>query len=499
MRKTGSLTSELQLSAKRKVEVRTEICDHEKVLRFCSIPVSHRMSMSKKRRKFTEAGRRIPSAPFAERRCIEMEYIKLDNGLNLFFHPMLNTHSVTIGLYIKAGSGYESKDEKGITHFLEHLHFRRSGSLSQEALYYKMESIGSDLRGKTYCDFLKYSMKILPNKIEDGLVIFENIMNADEWTDVEVDKERQVVINQMKEKGNYIYIEDEVRKCVFRNSPVSNEIMGTMETIQRLQGSDIKEYKKQIFNKNNMVLCITGCVGNTEWALVQKRLGNLKLSEGAEKRDLMVPQVFHCRKPDVVFRLTEDSILDVNVSFDISGCEQTNEFLTILNCILGEGTGSNIQKKLRENLGYTSDIYSYVEKYKGFAVLHIRFSVEKKLLLHCLNEIVGIIQNLKENITHEELDVCLPFYTSNKVFLEDDTVEMNFQLAYQNFILGSGNEKEVLENNRETIDVLQNLAKLIFKPENASIVIIGNVNKISKKSIRGIMNGLESYSCLEAP
>lgn len=94
-----------------------------------------------------------------------------------------NWFKVTVGLYIKAGSGYEKEDVEGITHFLEHLHFRRSGSMSQEELYYKMECIGSDLRGLTYCDFLEYSMKILPVNIKECLDIFEKIINAGECTD----------------------------------------------------------------------------------------------------------------------------------------------------------------------------------------------------------------------------------------------------------------------------------------------------------------------------
>lgn len=419
-----------------------------------------------------------------------MEYIKLGNGLNILFHQMLNTHSVTIGLYIKAGSGYESADKKGITHFLEHMHFRRSGTMSQEELYYKMESIGSDLQGRTYCDFLEYSMKILPDNIEEALDIFEKVIYADEWTDEELDKERQVVINQIKEKGNYISIEVEVKKCVFRNTPMADEIIGTVENVQKLHKSDIKQYKKQIFNKNNLIFCITGCVGNAEWEIVQKKLENLDIPEGLENPDIMVPNVFHCRKPDIVFAAADDRLLEVNLSFDVSGCKQTGESLTILNCILGEGTGSNLQKKLRENLGYTSNIYSYVEKYRGFAVLHIRFTVDKGLLLECLKEIVCVINNLKERITFEDLDVSLPFYTSNKVFMEDDTAEMNFQLAYQNFVLGGEFGKEILEKSGETIHVIQNLANRIFRPCNASIVVIGNVNRISKKSIRCIINEL---------
>ena len=34
----------------------------------------------------------------------------LFNGLKYLYYPMKNTHSVTIGFYIKAGSWYEKKE-----------------------------------------------------------------------------------------------------------------------------------------------------------------------------------------------------------------------------------------------------------------------------------------------------------------------------------------------------------------------------------------------------
>ena len=122
--------------------------------------------------------------------------------------------------------------------------------------------------------------------------------------------------------------------------------------------------------------------------------------------------------------------------------------------------------------------------------MHIRFSVEKRLLKQCLTEIIYVISDTKNKITSRDLDVSLPFYTKNKIFLEDDTAEMNFQLAYQNFVLSREIENEELKNNRQTIISLQKLAQTVFIPENAGVVIIGNVNGISKKSVREIIRKL---------
>lgn len=412
-----------------------------------------------------------------------MEHVVLNNGLNILFHPMLNTHSVTIGLYVRAGSCYEDAGQTGITHFLEHLHFRRLGNMSQEELYYKMERMGSTLKGVTYCDFLEFSMKITPDRMRESLLIFKNIINADDWSDEEFSKEKQVVLNEIAEKGDYVSVEDTVRNSVFYKSQLANKIIGSAESIENLRKEDVKRYKKQVFNKNNFIFCITGHVTQSDWFWLQNELENFCIPEGEAKKRISMPEVFHRRKPTIVFQTIEDDLLEVNLSFDISCDEKTEELLPILNCILGEGTGSRLQKHVRENLGYTSDIRSYLDWYSGFAVLHIRFSVNKKLLSPCLYEIVRIVNEIKNSIVKQDLDVSLPFYTTNMVFLEDDTEEMNFQLAYNQFVLGKEYNPSSLKNNGETIIRLQELAKKVFVPENVCTVIVGNTRGITKKKL----------------
>ena len=50
--------------------------------------------------------------------------ITLDNGLRLVTATMPHTRSVSIGFFIGAGSRYETDEQAGISHFIEHLCFK---------------------------------------------------------------------------------------------------------------------------------------------------------------------------------------------------------------------------------------------------------------------------------------------------------------------------------------------------------------------------------------
>lgn len=203
--------------------------------------------------------------------------ITLKNGLRILYYPMKNTHSVTFGLYVKAGLAYNNEKKTGITHFLEHLHFRRLGDISQNELYYRMECLGSTLRAATYKDFLKFSMKIIPENLKQVLDIFVHIIHAMEWTNEEFEKEKQVVINQILEKGDYLTLQQEVNKVIFKDHMLSENIMGSVDSVNSISIEDIKKYKKECFKTSNILFCITGNVKKDDFDIVKDVLQNISL------------------------------------------------------------------------------------------------------------------------------------------------------------------------------------------------------------------------------
>lgn len=157
---------------------------------------------------------------------------------------------------------------------------------------------------------------------------------------------------------------------------------------------------------------------------------------------------------------------------------------------MGEGVGSRLQKRLREYLGYTSDIVSEVEMYEQFGIFCIRFSTDSKLVEKSLEEIVMILNDVKDNITKRDLDISLPFYTVNQIFDEDDTEKMNFKLAYESFILNRKTENYNMKNDNETRTRLQKEAQILFRNQNISAVFMGKINEFSKKNVWKILKRL---------
>jgi len=131
----------------------------------------------------------------------------LKNGLIVYYYPIDNAYSTSIGLYINAGSKMELPEQNGITHMLEHMHFRRLEELSQNELYFSMDKIGANLRAMTHKEYMRFYMKCRPKFFQDTIKFFKKIISMYNWSDEDFEQEKKVVLNELDSKESNVYWE----------------------------------------------------------------------------------------------------------------------------------------------------------------------------------------------------------------------------------------------------------------------------------------------------
>ncbi|MGE5371930.1 MAG: M16 family metallopeptidase [Solirubrobacterales bacterium] len=424
-----------------------------------------------------------------------MNEFVVSNGIKIIYYPVNYVHSIVIGLYIRTGSRYEHPLNNGITHLLEHLHFRRMGTLSQDEIYYRMESYGSTLRATTYKDYLRFHMKVRPNRLKECINLFQAILGSLNWTESEYEQEKTVVLNQVQERDSYLDIGQYVSKAVWKGNALSLPIMGNEETINKIQLSDVIQYKQTHFNPSQIAFFITGCIDSNGIDIVNSELNKIALDDNQDVQKPGFQNIkYQPRKPDIHLINTVGSYLDVNVSFDVNYEDATREELILLNCILGEGVGSRLQRVIREKSGLTSTIGSELEEYEDAAVIHVNFSIHKKYVYDCLALVVETLNRMKDGIGTSDFDTTMPFYTENLWFWLDNPEELNHQLAHDYFVLNRA-KRDIPERidlfKQVNASRVMEIAKLIFKSERASLVVLGSTGKLTKKEFTRILKDLD--------
>ena len=84
----------------------------------------------------------------------------LDNGLRVASEAHPHAETATVGVWIDAGSRYESAADNGAAHFLEHMAFKGTAGRDARALETEVENMGGHLNAYTSREHTVYYAKV---------------------------------------------------------------------------------------------------------------------------------------------------------------------------------------------------------------------------------------------------------------------------------------------------------------------------------------------------
>lgn len=408
-----------------------------------------------------------------------MNRFELKNGITVYLDPLENTHSICLSLCTWAGPLFEKKQQNGISHFLEHLHFRALGNWTQRRLYFEMEKIGTTLRGTTYNNYLKFEVKVLPQYLLQALNLLKKVLETKEWKAEDFEAEKAVVLNELNEK--YDAAGELALQQIFKECSYGGSILGTEKTVSELSLKDVLSFKQRIFSASNISLFVSGAFQTEKLLnLLNQKLGEYSLS--APVNLLENPICLKAKKIKMLPLAGEFTEAAVSFAIPRRFAEKNQAALDLLQCILGEGVGSLLQRRIREELRLTNCIYTQLDYFGGFAILQINFSVLTERFLPCLQAVFAIMNGLKKEVDAGDLAAAVPFYAQNRLFELDDPVEKNAQNILFYFVRGM-ERPSVSSYCNITAEIIRQLASNLFQPENAYLTVCSS-RKISVKSLK---------------
>ena len=413
-----------------------------------------------------------------------LNIMNLNNGITVITEKNLHLNSVNLAFYFNAGIIYESKKINGISHLVEHLFFRNLNGISQKDLYFKMESIGTTLRAKTYVDFVCFDMTVAPKYFDDAFEILIQLLSKHHWSKEDIDLEKAVVKKQIdfKDLNNFSQFVDD---NYFVGTNMKMPIMGSVQSVEQLTVSKINSWKETFFNSNNVCCVLTGNFSDDNF---NNSVINLEAVDNSYTlipiKSNVFPRNFCDRtlKSDIVVE-TDWEISDISLTFDIDTEKNKDVCVNLISSMLGEGVGARLPYILREKEPVTDEIYSKVDTFLNTKRITIELSVqnidlEKSLILLFLE-----IVKFKSGIKQRDLDSSITFFTENQKFIYDSARDYNFFLGWNGFVNKKDtNIDSIIQNYKNTtIDELNTSINNIFSSANLIITVTNN-NQIYKKT-----------------
>merc|ERR1719414_576021 len=207
----------------------------------------------------------VPAAGEAAWQQPPTEVSRLSNGLRVASQYTFD-ETATVGIWIDAGSRFETKENNGTAHFLEHMAFKGTVRRTRVALEKEIENMGGHLNAYTSREQTVYYAKCFKQDLEQGVDILADILQNSMLDQTHLDFERGVIHREMEEVEKTVeeVIFDRLHLTAFNDSPLGYTILGPVENIQSITRQQLRDYIQRNYSSDRIVLAAAGPVDHGE-------------------------------------------------------------------------------------------------------------------------------------------------------------------------------------------------------------------------------------------
>ena len=186
--------------------------------------------------------------------------ITLSNGLRIIIQKIENAKTCSLGAWVASGSGYETHETSGFSHFIEHILFRGTHKRSALDIAVEMDEIGGILNAYTAKEMTCFYAHTLSEHAPKALdIICDMLMNPKlDENDIELEKgvikEEIALYNDSPED----LCADTFYKSIWNESMLGSNILGTEETVDSVTKEKLVAHLNKFYVPERIVISIGG-------------------------------------------------------------------------------------------------------------------------------------------------------------------------------------------------------------------------------------------------
>jgi processing peptidase subunit beta len=219
----------------------------------------------------------------------------MESGLRVASETVQGAETATVGVWIDAGSRYETAANNGVAHFLEHLAFKGTMKRTQQQLEVEIENMGGHLNAYTSREQTVYFAKVFKSDVERAMEILSDILLNSKLDENSINREKDVILREMTEvnKKQEELVLDHLHATAFQGTGLGRTILGSEDNIRSMTRQHLIDYIQNHYTANRMVIAGAGAVDHTQLCgFAQKYFGKLPVTPKDPSAVTMEPAVF---------------------------------------------------------------------------------------------------------------------------------------------------------------------------------------------------------------
>lgn len=332
---------------------------------------------------------------------MQFQQATLENGLTVLAELNPNVHSVAVGFFVKTGARDEVGPESGVSHFLEHMVFKGTESLSAEDVNRIFDELGAKYNASTSEEVTMFYGAVLPEFLPRVFELLAGILYPS-LREEDFNVEKKVILEEI---GMYqdmpgFTAYDLGMRHHFANHPLGQSILGTNKSITDLSLDQMASYHQRRYLAGNIQLVVTG---NTNWEqivqLASQHCAAWPSGNGARARSEVSPAA----TVHVLHRPQDTQQHIVHMSVAPPADHPMRMAAELLALIVGDDSGSRMFWEIADP-GYAETAELSFNEYEGAGVFMTFLGCGVDEVHDNLCRIRKIMETVNESgVTEEEL------------------------------------------------------------------------------------------------
>jgi predicted Zn-dependent peptidase len=328
----------------------------------------------------------------------------LESGVRIVTEAMPSVRSVSLGFWIGAGSRYESEEQAGLSHLLEHLLFKGTAKYESLQIDQIFDGMGAELNAGTGKETTSVYARVIDEHLADAFDVMVDMVFRPSLKDI--DSEREVILEEiaMYEDDPQEKVFDMLGEAVFGDDPLGRAIIGRASVISGTPAADIGRFHHTRYRPDNVVIAASGAVDHDALVeMARERVG--------EPVGVGVPGLVPASAPSLPARpgrrFERKDTEQYHVCLGGIGLSRHDDrrfALRVLDTIFGGTSSSRLFQEIRERRGLAYSVYSFTSAFADSGQVGLYVGTRADNLVQAMSVVGAELIHLRaEPATAEEL------------------------------------------------------------------------------------------------
>lgn len=387
---------------------------------------------------------------------------ELANGIRVVSEEMPHLETASVGAWFDVGARYESEEQNGVSHLLEHMAFKGTRRRTARGLAEEIEAVGGHLNAFTTRDHTTYYTRVMKQDVALSVDILADILQNSLFDATELQREKDVILQEIGQAHDTPddIVFDMLQATAFPDQPLGRSILGTTARVRNFDQGMVAGYMRDHYRGEGTILAAAGNISHDE---LVEMVGEAFASFEKDRGFSFEAASYRGGESRTIRDLEQ---LHLALGFPGFSYDDPDYYaLQVFSTICGGGMSSRLFQEVREERGLAYSVYSFSASHADTGLFGIYAGTSPELAGDLLPVVADQIRGLADAVDEAEISRARAQLKAGLLMSLESTTSRIEQLGRQMLIFDRPIPTAELMEKVDAIDAaaVRNVARRILQ------------------------------------